>query len=122
MSEGHTARRGSGREIPALLALVVWAGGFEIAPFLHAVDHDHIAPHSHSHGAGAHEHEGEDDVPDPEHGQGSLAHRGLAAHTAPPALPPIDPPSIGTVRFERELEVTAPSIEGEPPRARAPPG
>src|SRR5690606_29031303 len=114
MREGLTRRRGSGREIPALIALAVWAGGFEVAPFLHAIDHAELGanehgPAAHCHGGACHDHGGDEEAPDPEHGEGSLAHRGLAAHTAPPALPPIDPPRLGTVSFAREVEVAAPA-------------
>lgn len=126
MSAGPTQRRGSGREIPALIALAVWAGGFEVAPFLHAIEHGELG--AHEHGAAAHCHDGachehgDEEAPDPEHGEGSLAHRGLAAHTAPPALPPIDPPPIATVNYVRAVEVAAPARLLERPRARAPPG
>ncbi len=123
MREGHTTRRGNGREIPALIALAVWCGGFEVAPFLHVVDHDRIGAHEHAdhcHGGACHEHDG-DGAPDPEHGDGSLAHRGLAASTAPPALPAIDAPWIGTVRWAREVELAQPARTASRPRARAPP-
>lgn len=119
--------RGTGREIPALLACLVWAGGFEIAPLLHALDHGEQAPHTHGwhpHDADDHHHDepmGEG-APDPEHGEGSLAHRDLAAHTAPPALPPLRALWLGDVdtRQERPTRLDAPARER--PRARAPPG
>jgi hypothetical protein len=109
--------RGTGREIPALLACLIWAFGFELAPALHALEHAAHVPHAH--GAHEHTHDG-DDAPD-EHGEGSLAHRDLAARTPPPALPPIDPPLIGVVRFERAVTSEAPWRSLGRPRARAPP-
>lgn len=109
-----------------MIACAVWVGGFEVAPFLHVVDHARLAPHAHAeepahcHGGACHEHE--DEAPDPEHGDGSLAHRGLAAHSAPPALPPIDPPRIGAVSFAQDREGLAPLLARARARARAPPG
>lgn len=115
--------RGTGKEIPALIACLIWAGGFELAPALHALEHAALTPHHHhehhAHGGERHAHDG-DDSPD-EHGEGSLAHRGLAAQTPPPALPPIEPPLIGVVRFERDASSEAPWRALGRPRARAPP-
>lgn len=110
-------QRGTGKEIPALIACLIWAGGFELAPALHALEHAELAPHEHH--AHGHDHDG-DEAPD-QHGEGSLAHRDFAARTPPPALPPIDPPLIGVVRFERAAISDAPWRTLGRPRARAPP-
>lgn len=114
-----THQRGTGKELPALLACLVWAGGFELAPALHLIAHAELAPHVHEHDGERHVHDG--DEPPTEHGESSLAHRGLAAHTPPPALPPFDPPQLGAVRFERTPPRQAPSRTLEGPRARGPP-
>lgn len=109
-------RGGSGRALPALIACVIWAGGFELAPALHAFQHAELAPHHH----GGETHTHHDDEPE-EHGEGSLAHRGLAAQTPPPTLPPIDPPRLEVVGWECAAPIARGSARAARPRARAPP-
>ncbi len=123
MEASGTRARGTGKEIPALLACLIWAGGFELVPAIHLIQHAELAPHhhgEHSHGGEPHTHEHEHEAPD-EHGDGSLAHRGLAALSPPPALPPIERPFLGIARFDRAAPEQAPWREPSRPRARAPP-
>jgi len=119
-------RRSTGRELPALIACAVWLAGFEVAPVLHVAQHAdlaphaHGAPHTHAHGGEAHRHDA-DPEPDPEHGEGSLLHRGLAAHTAPPAVPPVDPPWSVAVLPRFEAPAAPATVDPAVPRARGPP-
>lgn len=118
MEAAARKRGGSGQTLPALIACVIWAGGFELAPALHAFQHAELAPHSH--GGETHTHHGDDDAPE-RHGEGSLAHRGLAALTPPPALPPFDRPRLEVVRWECAPPTARGSARASRPRARAPP-
>lgn len=106
---------GTGKELPALIACVIWAGGFELAPALHAAEHASLAPHSH----GDHEHS--DHAPPPEHGDGSLAHRELAASSAPPLLAPIDPPCLGAIVWALPRSIAPAPVDRIPSCARGPP-
>jgi hypothetical protein len=127
---GEHAPRSTGREIPALIACAVWLLGFEAAPVLHVAQHADLAPHAHgsapahahghAHEGGPHRHDAAPE-PEPEHGEGSLLHRGLAAHTAPPAVPEVDPPWSVTVLPRVEAPAAPPAPDPTPPRARGPP-
>lgn len=110
----------------AVIAGVFWLLGFDIAPLAHMVLHGALERHHHGHQrehAHAHEHEQEKNAPPPaEHGEGSVAHRDLAANAPAPAVPEV---------LEALLGWTAPPIpscDGRPSdrhprttRARAPP-
>lgn len=127
MAPGRAPSRSTGRELPALLACLVWVAGFEAAPAVHLAGHAARAPHAHgasTHAHGDHAHPDEDREGrdgDPEHGEGSLAHRGLAARTPPPAIPPVVPPWV-VVRVPRVRAPGAPpAVSRAPARARAPP-
>lgn len=119
-AERRRRPRGTGKELPALIACLVWAGGFEVAPALHLIDHAHQHASVHCHGDVCHD-GGDDAPPDPKHGENTLAHRGIAAHVAPPALPPLDPICLGTVVWDRGEPAQATSSSIERARARAPP-
>jgi hypothetical protein len=117
----------------AVALAAVWLAGFELAPNLHIGLHDVLAHHHHDlgHGDAAHGHDhGEfdhhhDDRGDPgdgpAHGQGSLAHRGVAV-LAPP--PPLLVPPAALIGPADEPVALADSVPAAPPssvRQRGPP-
>jgi hypothetical protein len=104
-------RRYRGIEIPALFACAIWLLSYEAVPFAHAIEHARGVEHDH--GDGHHRH-------DDDHGDGSLAHRGIAAMAPPPAIPPIDPPLVAIVRFETLAQHAVPGVSFEA-NARGPP-
>jgi hypothetical protein len=123
-----SARRGYG----AVLAALLWLSGFDVVPLAHMVLHETLEDHrhghrheqDHAHGHG-HDRAAEDGerTPSPvEHGEGSVAHRDLAANVPLPAIPQV----LGAL-LSREALV--PPAHDERPadlrprtsRARAPP-
>ncbi|MBT8495652.1 MAG: hypothetical protein KJO07_21570 [Deltaproteobacteria bacterium] len=79
---------------------------------------------AHSHGDGDHgdhAHDHDDSHDSPEHGEGSLAHRGLATLAPPPALtrPFIAPPVSAPTRAEADHHRTSPAAPVA--RGRGPP-
>jgi len=73
----------------ALLACGLWLLGFDVVPLAHLVFHDSLDHHDHGHHhAGDHDHEGQDETP-AEHGDGSVAHRDLAAQIPSPSIPAV---------------------------------
>lgn len=82
--------RGARSTIAALTALF-WLFGFDVLPLGHMVFHDLLDDHHHHHGHTHHHADDDgDDTPSPvEHGEGSVAHRDLAAHVPPPTLPAV---------------------------------
>lgn len=126
----------------AFAAGVLWIVGFDVLPLAHVVFHEAFGEHSHSaqeHGehAGLSDHAGhehdhgrahvetpkpESELPDSDHGDGSLAHRDLAAQPVQPALPPVPEARLAY------LDPRLPVLEDDPSRvaligtrARAPP-
>ena len=109
-----------GRAHWALLACALWLLGFDIVPLAHLVLHDALEEHHHEH-AHPRDHEEKDRSP-AEHGEGSVAHRDLAANAPAPGVPEV---------LEALLAWAAPSLSfpDERPtdqqprtiRARAPP-
>jgi hypothetical protein len=106
----------------------VWIGGFELAPFLHALDHE--ADHArgavgHCHGHACHDHDDaqaeEEPAPERDGDEGELLHRGVAAHRPPPAVPPFRAPWSATLCTREEEPAPAERLCRERPRARAPP-
>jgi hypothetical protein len=106
----------------AALACTLWLLGFDVVPLAHLVFHEALEDHHHGHD---HHHPLDDDskAPSPlEHGEGSVAHRDLAANVPLPQVPRI---------LEALLTCDAPKIvsHDERPterrprttRARAPP-
>lgn len=104
-----------GRRLEAALALLVWALGGELMPLAHVALHAALPGHDHGarvhdHGEGPHRHEGpgaaaaERDPASPEdaHGDGSFAHRDLAAAPSALALPAIAPARLGAPLSRRE--------------------
>ena len=73
----------------AVLASAFWLLGFDIVPLAHMVFHQALEEHHHGdHPDQAHD-QG-DDAPSPaEHGEGSVAHRDLAANVPLPAVPEV---------------------------------
>ena len=116
-----SARRGQW----AALAGVLWLLGFDVVPLVHMVLHEALEEHHHGHShAHADEHEDHGDgVPTPsEHGEGSVAHRDLAANVPLPgvaavleALLACAPPKPSS--HDEELAHRQPRTS----RARAPP-
>ena len=113
-----------GRAHWALLACALWLLGFDIVPLAHLVFHDALEEHHHGHHheqAHPRDHEEKDRSP-AEHGEGSVAHRDLAANAPAPGVPEV---------LEALLAWAAPplSFQDERPtdrqprtiRARAPP-
>jgi hypothetical protein len=71
-----------------VLALA-WTLGFELGPLAHLALHGVLAPHSHSHASGERHADHDDDTRAPSdepHGEGSLAHRDVAALVPLPAI------------------------------------
>lgn len=107
-----------------MLACALWLLGFDVVPLTHLVFHDALGAHHHGHPdehAHPHDHE-EENRSQSEHGEGSIAHRDLAANVPLPAIPEV---------LEALLAWAAPplSLHDERPtdrqpntiRARAPP-
>lgn len=108
----------------AALACWMWVFGFDVVPLAHMVFHEALEGHHHGHHhEQTHPHEHGEEAPSPvEHGDGSAAHRDLAANLPAPTVPEV---------LEALLAWTAPSTpsHNERPtdrqprttRARAPP-
>lgn len=73
----------------AALACTLWLFGFDVVPLAHIVFHEALEEHDHGH-ADHHVHDDDRDGPSPtEHGDGSVAHRDLAANVPLPQVPEI---------------------------------
>jgi len=74
----------------AALCGVLWLLGFDVVPLAHMVLHEALEEHHHRH-AHAHPHDDQgDEEPRPsEHGEGSVAHRDLAANVPVPGVPAV---------------------------------
>lgn len=137
------------REIPALLFVLVWVLGFEVVPTLHLAMHASLG--AHTHGAthchagfchaddeasgdetdavahdGATQHDGAQAQKAPphssrSHGQGSLAHRGVAALAPELAVLVPELLLVGELPLPEAPVVYAASFEAPRPPARAPP-
>ncbi|MBT8469236.1 MAG: hypothetical protein KJN97_10855 [Deltaproteobacteria bacterium] len=113
-----------GRARWAVLACALWLLGFDVVPLAHLVLHDALEDHHHGHPhehANPHDHDEKDRSP-AEHGEGSVAHRDLAANAPPPGVPEVleallawSPPVLHS-RDERPTVRQPGTI-----RARAPP-
>jgi hypothetical protein len=111
----------------AVLAGTLWMLGFDVVPLGHMLFHDSLDEHHHGHHHESardphadHEH---DEAPTPlEHGEGSVAHKDLAAQTPLPAVPEVleallaQPVPSSVVRNERPTDRSPQTT-----RARAPP-
>lgn len=83
------------KELTAL-ACGLWLFGFDVVPLAHMLFHEALEAHHHGHHHGHHQ----DERPEPadgssspsEHGEGSVAHRDLAANVPLPAIPPVREP------------------------------
>ena len=109
----------------AILAGLLWLFGFDVVPLAHVVFHAALEEHHHGHHhEQAHAHEHEEEAPSQsEHGEGSVAHRDLAANVPLPGIPEVlgallswDAPTLPT-HDERHADARPRST-----RARAPPG
>jgi len=70
-----------------LLACGLWLLGFDVVPLAHIVFHESLEHHEHGHPhAQNHDHEGQDETP-ADHGDGSVAHRDLAAQVPSASIP-----------------------------------
>lgn len=113
----------------AALAGALWLLAFDVVPMAHVVFHDALEAHHHGH---SHEHdshahgpslEDEEDKPSPsEHGEGSAAHRDLAAQVPPASIPRVleaflTPGSRSLPAYDEEAADARPRTT----RARAPP-
>ena len=120
------ARR-SGREralaIPALVLALAWTLGFELGPLAHLALHGILAPHSHSHADGE-RHADHDDARTPEdepHGEGSLAHRDVAALVPLPVITAVLGAAVAEV-LDRQGSADPCALRAvSRARARAPP-
>jgi len=107
----------------ALLTSAFWLLGFDVVPLAHMLLHDALEEHHHSH---EHAHAQADDAEDPppaEHGEGSVAHRDLAANVPLPTVPPVHEALLA--RFGVSSFCYDELIANRQPRtsrARAPPG
>ena len=108
------------------LACALWMVGFDVAPLAHMLLHETLDAHHHGHhhAATGHHHEpDEEDAPrDPQHGEGSVAHKDLAAQTPAPAVPEV----LEALLTHAPTELWVPSDRPEDrrphtTRARAPP-
>lgn len=73
----------------AALACALWVLGFDVVPLGHIVFHEALEDHHHGHDH-HHAHQDDGDQPLPaEHGEGSVAHRDLAANVPLPQVPEI---------------------------------
>lgn len=116
-----SARRGQW----AALAGVLWLLGFDVIPLAHIVLHEALEEHHHGH---AHAHADDRNgqgggVPSPsEHGDGSVAHRDLAANVPLPGVPAVLEAQVACshpdpVTHDEQLADRRPRSS----RARAPP-
>ena len=108
----------------AALACALWLLGFDVVPLAHMVFHGALEEHHHGHADDhAHPHDHDEENPSPsEHGEGSVAHRDLAANVPAPGVPDV---------LEALLSWAAPPIpshderptdrQPQTTRARAPP-
>ena len=109
----------------AIIACALWALGFDVVPLAHMVFHESLEEHHHGHHhePAADPHDEHDEAPTPlEHGEGSVAHKDLAAQTPLPAVPTVleallaSDASSAPVREERAAERSPRTT-----RARGPP-
>lgn len=125
------------------MACAFWVLGFDVVPLAHMAFHDALDDHHHgvpSQQAHAHDHDhhsadehapfgeprsshpaGDESTP-PEHGDGSVAHRDLAAHVAFPAIPTVQEALLAWSTARVDLQDKRPtSRRPQRTRARAPP-
>ena len=130
---------GSKKQVHSALVLAacgLWLLGFELLPTAHLALHEHLHEHQHGvaheqtphDGAGdlphqAHEHERPGEPQDPsEHGDGSLAHRDLAAHGSAASLPPVRQALLTwTETWPRDFDEDPSRVSLRARRARSPP-
>jgi hypothetical protein len=105
----------------AVLAGVLWLLAFDVVPMAHVVFHEALDAHEHGHSHGHSPDEEEPQSPS-EHGEGSVAHRDLAAQAPPVSIPRVLEAllAFGSQTLPTYDEVAA---DGRPrtTRARAPP-
>jgi hypothetical protein len=112
------------------MLVALWVVGFEVGPGLHVgfhdvwVGHQHQSQHQsapaepgHAHGPGAdHQHQAAPERDrDPDHGEQTVAHRGVASFGAPPPIlvpapacaGPIEPPAAVVERPPETRRITA---------------
>ena len=73
----------------AVFASAFWLLGFDVVPLAHMLLHDVLEEHHHGHDHGHAHADDPEDPPPAEHGEGSVAHRDLAAHVPLPAVPAV---------------------------------
>lgn len=111
-----------GRATLAVLASAFWLLAFDVVPLAHMLFHDALAAHHHGH-EHAHAHaDGTEEPPPAEHGEGSVAHRDLAANVPLPTVPAVLEALLARfgVSSFRYDELTA-DRQPRTSRARAPP-
>jgi hypothetical protein len=113
------ARRGHWAAAAGLL----WMLGFDAVPLAHMVFHEALGEHHHGHHEPAHPHEHEGDAPAPsEHGEGSVAHRDLAANVPAPSVPEVLEALLASSEPSIPLHDERPTNrQPQTTRARAPP-
>lgn len=75
----------------AALTCALWLLGFDVVPLAHMVFHEALEEHEHGYhiDRARHHHEGDEQPSPAEHGQGSIAHRDLAANVPLPGVPEV---------------------------------
>lgn len=120
---------------------MLWIAGFDVLPLAHIVFHEAFGEHRHGarqahdrasgHSDHAHHDHGdrhvetadpESDLPDRDHGRGSLAHRDLAAQATQACLPPVPEARVAYLAPRvSALEDDPSRVRRTATRARAPP-
>jgi len=98
----------------AIVTLVWWGLGIELAPGLHVALHEFLEHHHHD---GDPTHDDDHGTPNPEHGQHSLAHKHIAILKQQPQ--PAVPPSTILTLLEITCRNHAPPPSRRPDRVRA---
>ena len=120
---------------------MLWIAGFDVLPLAHIAfheafgEHQHGAHQAHDRASGLSDHaphdhgdrhaetdDPESDLPDPDHGRGSLAHRDLAAQAAQACIPPVREARVAYLAPRvSALEDDPSRVRCTASRARAPP-
>lgn len=114
-------------QIGSALGILLWVLGGEVFPLAHVAFHDEFEPHDHGnhcHGDACHEHgdaDASDSSDDPDHGEGSFAHRDQMVANGTMIYWVVPPRRVPVLAARAEPWSPGDRARVDAPSARAPP-